>query len=522
MDIRTYLHNPRIGRAVGVVVLSLMMLALLNFTTPFGDTFFETSNTLLSPVVAFIGAFVFFQVRRSEKDAASIRLWTAMAAGLFLWGLADAIWAFFEVFLQVEAPYPSFADLLWIVAYPVMFAGLYARLKSLRVHPSKSRIALIRALAAFWLVLTAAFVLRPILSDFSSDRLLEGLVNIFYPLGDLALVIFASYYFILLNKGRYALAWRLIFAGLMLMTASDLLFSYATWNDLYYPESGLNLITVLIETTYISAYVISALGGYVYIVVTQIKESMPVGLETRAISRLHALLLTNHDHSIITASNNFGRLVEAEPWVSYSSVPLHHALGLDEPALKPLMDKMTAKSMVCNELFTLKKINGSPIDVWVTAQPIYDTDNEYRGANILLRSDMPVPDDLRFPDSNELTGIVKHLVSLSGNLSKDADFAERVRFTENIRLLSTLLYQFGGETFQNALFAELDTAIVRNHLHIQCSGQTLTIPEEYEGEVLANALKPLLQAARDFATTVLGAKIVTDELKELEEQLALS
>ncbi len=522
MDIRTYLHNPQIGRAVGVVALMLMLLALFNFATPFGDTFFEVSNTLLSPVAAFIGALVFFQVRRTEKDSASFRLWTAMAVGFCLWGLADAIWAYFEVFLQVEAPYPSFADLLWIVAYPVMFAGLYARMKTLRVHPSRSRMNLIRALGFFWLVLTAAFVLRPILLGFSADRLLVGLVNIFYPLGDLTLVIFASYYFILLYKGRFALAWRLIFAGLMLMTASDLLFSYATWHDLYYPAGGLNLVTAIIETTYIGAYAISALGGYVYIVVMQIKESTPMGLETRAISRLHALLLTNRAHNIISASNNFGHLIGAEARVPYSGIPLNQALGLDEPSHKRLLDKMASKSLVCNELFTLNQSSGTPIDVWVTTQPIYDSDNEYQGSNILLRSNMPVPEDLRFPDNPELTGIVKHLVGLSGNLSKDADFAERVRFTENIRLLSTLLYQFGGETFQNALYAELDAAAARNRLHIQRSGQMLTIPEEYEGEVLVNALAPLLQAARDFAATVLGEKIVADEMNDLEEQLSLS
>lgn len=520
MDIRTYLHNPKIGTAVGLVVLSMMLLILLNMTSPFGEAFFETSNTLLSAVMAFAAAFTFFQVRKIEKDPASHRLWTGMAVGMALWGLADTIWAVYEVFVQVEAPYPSFGDLLWVAAYPVMLYGLAARLKSLRVQPTQTQRYLIMAFAAFWLVLTVAFVLRPILSDFSADRMLEGLVNIFYPLGDLALVTFASYYFILLNKGRFALAWRLIFAGLMLMTASDLLFSYASWNDLYYPESGLNFVTIFIETTYVGAYVISALGGYVYIVVTQIKESMPVDLETRAISRLHALVLTNSDHKVISASNNFGSLVDAEPTVTFNHMTLDQSFGVDERELKPLLTKMTTQPLVCNELFTVNTRTGRPHEVWVTAQPIYDTDNVYCGSNILLRSDQPVPEDLRYPSSQELTGIAKHLVSLSGSLSKDSDFAERVRFTENIRLLSTLLLQFGGDTFQNALFAELDKAITRNNLHIRRSGQTLTIPEEYEGEVLVNALAPLQEAAREFAATVLGEKIVNDEMKELEQQLA--
>lgn len=501
-------------------MLSMMLLILLNIATPFGDEFFETSNPLLSPVAALIGAFVFYQVRRIEKDPASQRLWVCMACGMLLWGLADVIWAVFEVFMQVEAPYPSFADLLWIAAYPVMLAGLSFRLRSLRVHPTQPQRYMIGTLAVFWLVLTAAFVLRPILSGFSADRMLEGLVNIFYPLGDLALVIFASYYFVLLHKGRYALAWRLIFAGLMMMTASDLLFSYASWNDLYYPESGLNFFTILIETTYIGSYVTSALGGYVYIVVTQIKESMPLDLETRAISRLHALLLTNRDHRIISASSNFGRLVDAKPPVSFDAMHLDQAFGVDQLAIKPLLEKITTQPLVCNELFTLNTRSGHPHDVWVTAQPIYDTENQYCGSNILLRSDQPVPDEMRFPDSQELTGIVKHLVSLSGSLSKDSDFAERIRFTENIRLLSTLLTQFGGETFQNALYAELDKAIASNGLHIRRSGQTLTIPEEYEGDVLVIALAPLLKAARDFAASVLGEQIVLDEMKELEQQLA--
>ncbi len=68
-------------------------------------------------------------------------------------------------------------------------------------------------------------------------KLLESLTNITYPLADSILFVLMLVIIFVLEKGKFALTWQLIGAGLLVSTVADLMFSYASWNGLYSENS---------------------------------------------------------------------------------------------------------------------------------------------------------------------------------------------------------------------------------------------------------------------------------------------
>jgi hypothetical protein len=89
-----------------------------------------------------------------------------------------------------------------------------------------------------------------------------------------------------------------------------------------------------------------------------------------------------------------------------------------------------------------------------------------------------------------------------------------------IRLLTSLLFQFGGNLFVKALFTELEQVRQQKNLPVELDNQVIRIPEGYEPERLAHNLRPLLQSARTYVAGLIGEQIVADEIREFEQQLS--
>ena len=56
----------------------------------------------------------------------------AFTVGAFLWLCAEASWAYYREGLGVEVPYPSIADLFWLIGYGFFFVHNYRLLSKLR------------------------------------------------------------------------------------------------------------------------------------------------------------------------------------------------------------------------------------------------------------------------------------------------------------------------------------------------------------------------------------------------------
>jgi hypothetical protein len=191
------------------------------------------------------------------------KIWGSLWIGLMLWATAEILYAFYDLSPWVEEPYPSLADAFFVPGFIPMFLALIFRYASLRVTPPRKLViisgAAFGAVAAFWLL----FVLGPIIESPGAGSRIEQLLDIYYPLADLLVVMGALLSMLALVGGQLSLPWGAIALACLTLAFSDSLYSYATWKDIYQPESGTNFVTTLCDTTYITGYIILAFGLYV-------------------------------------------------------------------------------------------------------------------------------------------------------------------------------------------------------------------------------------------------------------------
>jgi hypothetical protein len=238
------LYTSPVYRAVGATSVAWVYdLSIISFA-------------LLDTVLAFL------LWRSSEKGEKLRMIWANLTLGLFLWAVGEMLWAVYELILREEAPYPSVADVVWICGFIPFFIAFYARYRSLGVTPTRRQALIGIGLAALLAILVAILVIRPILTSGEDASLAEQMLNIAYPLGDLLTALIVLLCMFALAGGALSRPWLILAAGFFVVSVADLLFSYATWNDLYRvgSSSGTNLLTFVTDILYYSSYVLIAFG----------------------------------------------------------------------------------------------------------------------------------------------------------------------------------------------------------------------------------------------------------------------
>jgi two-component system cell cycle response regulator len=154
---------------------------------------------------------------RSERAA-----WLTIGLSVVCWGMAEVYWtAFIED--NPEAPYPSPADVGYLLFYPLAYAGL-ALLVRARAHQMNWRLwtdGLIAALGTA--ALGTAFVFD-FVADHATGSTLEQATTLAYPLGDIALVAILVGV-VALTGWRPGRTWALLLASLAAMAVADVAYT---------------------------------------------------------------------------------------------------------------------------------------------------------------------------------------------------------------------------------------------------------------------------------------------------------
>lgn len=248
--------------AIGLLVI-LAVAALYAFNESVGLPIVKAVTDIGNFLFAAVCAVLCFRLLRVfDRGEVLWRVWLALGIGLGLWALAEAVYAFYEVILNIDTPYPSLADVVWVPGYIPLFAALVMRYRSLRVTPSAGMIA---SLAVVFLALAGVslvFIISPMIASPDEGGLIVQVLNVLYPLGDLLVMFGALLIVMVLVGGQLSRAWLLIAAGCLLLTVADSLYSYGTWNTLYLPDGKINLLTGVSDVSYLGGYVVMAFGLY--------------------------------------------------------------------------------------------------------------------------------------------------------------------------------------------------------------------------------------------------------------------
>jgi signal transduction histidine kinase len=153
--------------------------------------------------------------------------WALIGLGILGWGIGEIIWVYYSGWLDLEVPYPGWADVFYVGAYPLVFAGVlmlphvHAR-KWERVRLSLDTLAGTVAVSA----ITWTFYLRDAVYLDPEANLLENFINLAYPVGDLILLV--GLLVLATRRSQYQFDGRLLMLALatLLTTFADIVYVF--------------------------------------------------------------------------------------------------------------------------------------------------------------------------------------------------------------------------------------------------------------------------------------------------------
>jgi len=158
--------------------------------------------------------------------------WSLLAAAALAWTAGEIAWSVYEVGMNVAVPFPSVADVGFLLAVPLGLAGLL----TLPLAPSRTttrvRSILDGGIIALSLLFVCwAFVLGPVYQS-SGSGLVAQVIGLAYPFGD---ILTASVVIIIASRatGPERLRFLLLMAGFLANAVADSAFAYLTGAGLY-------------------------------------------------------------------------------------------------------------------------------------------------------------------------------------------------------------------------------------------------------------------------------------------------
>jgi hypothetical protein len=448
--------------------------------------------------------------RRQVQVRLKAGVWGAMTLGLICWSLGEAIWAIYELVLRQEVPYPSVADIVWLIGYIPLYLSVGLQFAPLKAAVSRPGKLLIASILSGMAILTVLFVIVPILVSPESGPPIELFFGLAYPICDLVLFSFAMVMVLVFLGGQLALSWGVIAAGILLLSFSDLLFSYGTWNGMYYPNGQLNFLSALFDTLYISAYVVWNVGLYLRFRLPE--PGQDVDIRTY----------------IPKAGENFLLMVDAQRRVVYADPSLIPILGLKDPeewmgksfgqligldhSFEEAATRQAAKTGVSEDYSVSLGLSRMKYRLRAVAS---EDPSQFPGFDILIHPETPRAEPGRNREALLLGQIVKRAWQGENNkrLSGEED-SLRVYFNTWIDLLYILISRAGGSGIGEAF----ETVLNEKARNVGCAfevrnGRAIwkdrgTDPEQY---------RVLLEEAIRYSKGVVAEATIDRKLRELEK-----
>jgi two-component system, cell cycle response regulator len=227
---RTTTTGTSAERALRFVLTVLLLggtisIALNDWFGVGGDGFDSLAGGYLyDAVVLAAGVACLVRARAVRRERAG---WLLIGLGILCWGAGEVYWTAF-ILDNPSAPYPSPADVLYLVFYPLSYAGL-AMLVRARAHELDWRLwtdGLIAALGTA--ALGTAFVFDFVV-EHADGTPLQVATSLAYPLGDIVMISMVVGV-IALTGWRPGRTWTLLLIGLAAQVIADIAYTLQSTN----------------------------------------------------------------------------------------------------------------------------------------------------------------------------------------------------------------------------------------------------------------------------------------------------
>jgi diguanylate cyclase len=207
------------------------VFAFVMVSNPLGINFTIWLDDIGEGVAAAIGAAWCCSAARRTTGALRASWWL-LASASASWAIGEGIWCWYQLARDVQVPFPSLADLFFLLAVPLMAAGVVLLAKESGAVGGSLRTLLDGAIIAGSLLFVSWATALGAVWHSGGESEFARLVGLAYPIGD---VITATVALAALTRARGAYRPQLVLlaAGVVSLAVSDSMFAYLTQNGTY-------------------------------------------------------------------------------------------------------------------------------------------------------------------------------------------------------------------------------------------------------------------------------------------------
>jgi hypothetical protein len=368
-------------RQIIIVFSTLAIIAIGAFHIGGNDFVYAFNNNISSfQALAIFILSILLWVKMGQKSQNRL-LWAGLTVGWGLWTIAEWAWGI-SSFFTAEPPYPSVADFFWLIGYIPMFLALDARNRSIPEESSNRQKLIIWLCGIIAVGLTAIFILKPVIASYEPGTLFQTILTLFYPIGDLVLFVFVLQVAFKYQQGLNGNAWSWISAGYILLTVADLIFCYASANNIYYPDLKINFVSSLSDTLYSVSYMVIIFGlAIMRLASKESQEDTEPTIDFPAIPNTHILFFTDNNGLINDVSKNYSDIFERGGAIGQ---PFSSATGLPVDQTAKLVNEVRSKK-VAEERPLLVNTRTGTKSAQVSGETISTPEGSFVGMILLLR-----------------------------------------------------------------------------------------------------------------------------------------
>lgn len=310
----------------------------------------------------------------------------------------------------------------------------------------------------------------------------------------------------------------MILIGFIVHQVSNLLFSYASAADLYYPDGKATLLSTLgVDVPYNISYVFWMMGIYLLSVLLKEHSAFRVSVNFKPVSNAHFLVFTKNDGSIIDISHNFYSFFTLE---NVKGKNLDSVVEFAQAEGRALKENIRVGKKFNDQLVHLRNPSGFLQDGLLCGLAIFSPQGEYSGANYLIRTYTENDHSLDGKLTDSEKSVVRHF--MTHNISNEANEVKQLLLDYHLTYIKSLFnmaFHEGGATMSQLLLDELQYTAQLYGWPVKINPQTILDGEAYSLDTLRSALPVFLETSKRFVTRLTGPEEVDECLNELSAQI---
>ena len=221
------MNQKRVAMIFGAIYLAIGAVYLSRASNEL-----ESAIFLLPPLLAAVLGFYASSIYKLENIHGKTMAW--LGSGLTLFFIGELLFFLYQ-FVFHKTPFPSVADVFYLLAYPMLLAGLLIEVKMHKPKLSEFNKQALAIITLIFLSLLGVVCYFGIYNAYDAKAsTLANIIGMSYGVADLIILVPVIYVLKLafqFRGGKLFVSWMLIFCAMIFMLAGDIFF--ASYNDQY-------------------------------------------------------------------------------------------------------------------------------------------------------------------------------------------------------------------------------------------------------------------------------------------------